>query len=364
MILKKDPIIKKAFIILIVSLIFIISMVILNNYFFINQLHNQGINISESVGYKFILKSMAIMFLIIILNGFLFISILKYIVKKLEKVSFDTDRIMDGDYSIVSNVDEEGILSRLESQFAQMSRRLQLNINNINDEKENVKSLVTDVSHQIRTPLASIKMFNSLLIDGGLTKEEEEEFLGRIKDEVDKLEWLANSLAKISTMESGMIQLRKETGDIRKTILEAVNGIYLEALEKNIDINIKNLESVYIYHDFKWTKEAIFNILENAVKYTNENGEVNISMEKLETYIKIDIEDNGIGIPPEDIGGIFNRFYRGDSETIKKAEGSGVGLYLTRMILEEQDGGIIVSSEENQGSKFTILLTLQNCQES
>lgn len=86
-----------------------------------------------------------------------------------------------------------------------MSKRLQLNINDINTEKENVKSLVTDVSHQVRTPLASIKMFNSLLIEGGLTKEEEEEFLNRIKDEVDKLEWLANSLTRISTMESGMI---------------------------------------------------------------------------------------------------------------------------------------------------------------
>ena len=364
MMLKKDPVIKKAFIILIASLVLIISIVILNNHLFINQLRSQGINVDKSLDYKFLLKSMAIMFLIFILNVFLFISILKYIVKKLEKVSFDMDRIMDGDYSIVSNVDKEGILSRLESQFAQMSRRLQLNINDINAEKENVKSLVTDVSHQIRTPLASIKMFNSLLIEGGISKSEEEEFLRRIEDEVDKLEWLANSLAKISTMESGMIQLKKETRDIKTTILEAVNGIYLDALEKNIDINIKILDSVYIYQDFKWTKEAIFNILENSIKYTEENGQINISMEKLETYIKIDIEDNGIGIPPAEIGKIFNRFYRGDSETVKKAEGSGVGLYLTRKILEEQGGGVIVSSEAGQGSKFTILLPLQNCQES
>ena len=164
MMLKKDPVIKKAFIILIASLVLIISIVILNNHLFINQLRSQGINVDKSLDYKFLLKSMAIMFLIFILNVFLFISILKYIVKKLEKVSFDMDRIMDGDYSIVSNVDKEGILSRLESQFAQMSRRLQLNINDINAEKENVKSLVTDVSHQIRTPLASIKWKNWRLI--------------------------------------------------------------------------------------------------------------------------------------------------------------------------------------------------------
>ncbi len=362
MILKKDPIIKKAFIILIASLVFIISTAILNNYFFINQLQSQGLKVNDNLDHKFMLKSIAIMFLIVILNVFLFVSVLKYIVLKLEKMSLDIDRIMDGNYSVVSNVDKEGILSRLESQFAQMSRRLQLNINDINAEKENVKSLVTNVSHQIRTPLASIKMFNFLLIDGGLTKEEEEEFLGRIEDEVNKLEWFANSLSKISSMESGIIQLKKEVGDIRKTILKAVNGIYLEALKKNIEINIENLESINIYHDFKWTKETIFNILENAIKYTEENGQITISTEKLETYIKIDVQDNGIGIPQKEIGKIFDRFYRGTAEIVKKSEGSGVGLYLARKILEEQGGGVIVSSKEGEGSKFTILLTLQNCQ--
>lgn len=360
MILKKDPILKKAFIILLISLTIISFIMILNDYFFISRLQGNGINISESLGNNFIFRSIVIMSLIIVANIVLFIRVLKYIMKKLEKVSFDIDRIMDGDYSTISNIDEEGILSRLESQFCQMSRRLQLSIDSINIEKEEVKSLVTDISHQIRTPLASIKMFNSLLIEGGLTKGEEEEFLGRVKDEVEKLEWLANSLVKISTTESGMIQIKKEKEDVKQTILEAVNGVYLEALEKNIDINMSNLESIYVYHDFRWTKEAIFNILDNAVKYTDENGQINISMEKLETYIKIDIEDNGIGIPSKNIGKIFDRFYRGDSEKVKKAEGSGIGLYLARNILEEQGGGLIVSSEEGQGSKFTILITLQN----
>lgn len=360
MILKKDPIVKQAFIILLISLVFIFSLTILNNYFFVKQLQSYNIKINESLISKFIFKSTVVIALVIILNIVLFIRVLKYIMKKLEKVSFDIDRIMDGDYSTISNIDEEGILSRLESQFCQMSRRLQLSIDSINIEKEEVKSLVTDISHQIRTPLASIKMFNSLLIEGGLTKGEKEEFLERVKNEVEKLEWLANSLVKISTTESGMIQIKKEKEDVKQTILEAVNGVYLEALEKNIDINMSNLESIYVYHDFRWTKEAIFNILDNAVKYTDENGQINISMEKLETYIKIDIEDNGIGIPSKNIEKIFDRFYRGDSEKIKKAEGSGIGLYLARNILEEQGGGLIVSSEEGQGSKFTILITLQN----
>lgn len=349
LIIEKDPIIKKSFIILLTGLIFIACIALLHNYFLLRRC------MDASFSSQFILESIAIMLLIIVLNITLLMLVLKYVVNKLENISLAIDRIMDGNFSVVSNIDAEGILSRLEFQFCQMSRRLQSSIDCINIEKEKVKSLVTDISHQIRTPLASIKIYNSLLIDGGLTKEEEEEFLNRIKDEVDKLEWLANSLVKISATEPGIIQLKKEREDIRKTIVEAVNGVSLEALEKNIEIDMNNLESVYIDHDFKWTKEAIFNILQNAVKYTDENGKIKISMEKLETHIRIDIEDNGIGIPAKDMGKIFNRFYRGCSDTVKKAGGSGVGLYLTRKILEEQGGGITVSSEEGQGSKFTIL---------
>ncbi|MCR1899618.1 HAMP domain-containing histidine kinase [Irregularibacter muris] len=357
MILRKEPAIKKAFIILVVGITFITLMIILNNYFFISQFENGGIKISEGPGSQFLWRSIVPMLLVIALNVILFIYVLKQIINKLEKMSLAIDRIMDGDFSIISNVDQEGILSRLESQFYQMSRRVQLSMDNINTEKEKVKSLVTDISHQIRTPLASIKIFNSLLIQGGLEKQEEEEFFKRTENEVDKLEWLANSLVKISTMESGIIQLKKEKENIKKTILEAVNGVYLDALEKNIEININNLESIYIDHDTKWTKEAIFNVLDNAIKYTPENGQVHISLEKLETYIKIDIQDTGIGIPQKDRGKIFERFYRGQAEIIKKAEGSGIGLYLTRKIVEEQGGGIMVTSKEGQGSKFTLLFT-------
>lgn len=348
---------KKVFAILIVSIIFIVLIMVASNYLLISQLRSEGIKIGGDFHYQFFLRSIMPMVLVIALNIILFAYVVKQIIDKLEKMSLTIDRIMDGDFSIVSNMDQEGILSRLESQFYQMSRRVQLSMDNINTEKEKVKSLVTDISHQIRTPLASIKIFNSLLIQGGLEKQEEEEFFKRTENEVDKLEWLANSLVKISTMESGIIQLKKEKENIKKTILEAVNGVYLDALEKNIEININNLESIYIDHDTKWTKEAIFNVLDNAIKYTPENGQVHISLEKLETYIKIDIQDTGIGIPQKDRGKIFERFYRGQAEIIKKAEGSGIGLYLTRKIVEEQGGGIMVTSKEGQGSKFTLLFT-------
>ncbi|KNF09565.1 two-component system signal transduction histidine kinase [Gottschalkia purinilytica] len=417
MIFKKEPLIKKLLTVLIISLVIIFSTLILSNYYFFKEVSkheleireemigklssiypekekdivktlsskskskkdykNLGKNILKKYNYSskikrnmeydfnnyfkdFLVKNLFIMIFIILINIILFVFIFKYFINKLEKVSFAIDRIMDGDFSMTVNIDKEGILSRLESQFYQMSKRLKLSLENLNSEKENIKSLVTDISHQIKTPISSIKLFNTLLTDNELEEQEKVEFLERTKEEVDKLEWLSNSLIKISRMEAGIIQLKKENKDIKKTILEAVNGIYLRALDSNIDINIM-VDSINVYHDSKWTKEAIFNILENAVKYTHENGQIDITLEKLETYIKIDIEDNGIGIPSNEISNIFNRFYRGNLEKVRNSEGSGIGLYLSRKILEEQGGNVTVSSQENKGTKFTIFLTLQNC---
>ena len=140
-----------------------------------------------------------------------------------------------------------------------------------------------------------------------------------------------------------------------------MNSIYLKALEKNIDISINNLDCLMIDHDRKWTTEAIFNVLENAIKYTENKGQIIISLENLKTYIKIDIQDNGIGIKEKDKNRVFERFYRGSNETVENSEGSGIGLYLAKKIIEDQGGSLIFSSQENVGTRFSIILILQNC---
>jgi signal transduction histidine kinase len=347
--------------ILLAGLLLLSFIVIANDYVFINQLHNYNIE-GSAVGEAFLFRSSLIMLFIVISALCLFIEILQRGFKQLEIISFDIDRIMDGEFPAnIPHDSEEGILSRLEAQFAQMSSRLQLDLEQINSEKENVKALVTDITHQIKTPLASIKIFNSLLLDGGLTMQETNEFLIRTKEAINKLEWLSDSLIKISRMEAGMIRLKQEKADIRSTVLDAVNGVYLKALQKNIEVRINDLESIYLPHDVRWTKEALFNVLDNAVKYTPDQGRIQVAIGKLESYIEIDIEDNGVGIPPAEIGHIFDRFYRGRSAIVQQTAGTGVGLYLARKILEAQNGGIIVSSEAGKGSKFTVLLTLRNC---
>ncbi|MCT4617927.1 MAG: HAMP domain-containing histidine kinase [Marinisporobacter sp.] len=357
MILKKEPFIKKMVSMLMIGLISISIIMVFANYYFLKQ-----INVNESVISEFIFIHIGMMLLMIIFQGLLFIYSYNSFFKKLEKISFSIDRMMDGDYATILNLDQEGILSRLESQFYQMGRRLQLNLENLYHEKENIKTLVTDLSHQIKTPLASIKMFHEILIEEPLEACATKEFLNQAKAEVEKLEWLSNALMKVSRMEVGMIHLKKEKRDIKDTIIEAVNGVYVKVLEKNIEIKM-DIKSIMIHHDEKWTKEAIFNVLENAVKYTQKNGTMHIKMEKLETYMMIDVNDNGIGIPADEIQYIFKRFYRGKAKKVQRSEGSGIGLYLTRKILEEQGGSIVAFSRAGEGTTFRMILPLQNCKE-
>ena len=358
MILKKEPLIKKQLSILLVGLGLILLLMVWNDCSWIKTLPLYGTELPPDVYQAVIIRSTAVALSIIIISLAVFLGLWKYTITKLEQLSASIDRIMDGDPAAISNNNEEGILSRLEAQSYQMSRRLQLGLESMSREKEGLQSLVTDISHQIKTPLASIKVFNALLIEGGLSEEEEREFLVKIKEQVDKLEWLAAALIKISRMETGMVELRMEPGDIKQTIMEAVNEVYVRALEKNIAINVQNLPSIRVLHDPKWSREAMVNILENSIKYLPEKGQINISVERLETYLKIDFEDDGIGIPAHEMDKVFNRFFRGEADIIKKAEGSGIGLYLCRKIIEEQGGGIIVTSTEGQGAKFTLLLTL------
>ncbi|GKX30524.1 two-component sensor histidine kinase [Vallitalea longa] len=311
----------------------------------------------DTVKKNMVMNIIILLFIFIILLIF-FIKSIIYIMKKIELFSRGIDKVMDGDYSIHLSTDNEGIVDRIGHQFNLMSKRLSLSIEEIKKGREQIKSIVTDISHQFKTPLSSIKLFNSLMIEDEVDRENELKFLERTREEVNKLEWLVKSLVQISRLEAGMIQLNKQKSDIKKTILDAVNGIYLSASEKDININIENLISIDINHDRKWTKEAIFNLLENGVKYTREGGSINIAMEKLETSIKIVIKDTGIGIPKKEQFKVFNRFYRGESSEVQKKEGSGVGLYLTKRIIEDQGGTIAVRSTEGRGTTFTVLFFL------
>lgn len=293
-----------------------------------------------------------------------------YINKRLSKIYFivdkmsqenylkDTTGMEDTGYLVEYNeYFKEGTFSKINNCLYELNRSLKIKFIKLEKEKESVKSLVTDISHQLKTPLASLKLYNTLLIEEELDEDEAQEFLLTNKNSINKLENLINSLVNISRLEISMINIKKEDNDIKNTILNAIKSVVPKAKSKNITLNINEFDSRIIPHDKKWTEESIFNVLDNAVKYTQINGEINISVEETVNYFKIMIEDNGSGIKKSEFNNIFKRFYRGISEEIECIEGSGVGLYLSRKILEEQGGNIIVSSKVGVGSKFSLFLT-------
>ncbi|MEQ8156349.1 MAG: HAMP domain-containing sensor histidine kinase [Clostridiaceae bacterium] len=233
----------------------------------------------------------------------------------------------------------------------------------VHKEKEETKSLVTDISHQLKTPVAALKTSFEILQQEDLNQKEKKEFSDRCNLQLKGIENLLEALINISRMETGMIEIKQDDLRIFETILDAVNRVYLKAQEKEIHIEMdaeEELQELILPHDKKWLSEAFINILENAVKYSSTNTCIIIRMMKRVTFLRIEIEDQGIGIPKSDYTQVFKRFYRGNSKEVKAQTGSGVGLYLTREIISRHKGTISVSSgEKGEGSRFIIQLPYQ-----
>ena len=200
-------------------------------------------------------------------------------------------------------------------------------------------------------------MYEEILEDGSLPREEQEKFLGKMKKQSVKVEWILNSLFKMVKLEQNVIVFEAEGALIRRTLLDAVNLVYEKAQRKGIEIETEYFPDCFLYHNPKWTTEVFANILENAVKYTPESGCITIGMRRYEMYSEIWFRDTGMGIAKEELTKIFQRFYR--SKDAENMDGSGIGLYLSKLILEKEKGYMNVASEPGKGSCFSVFL--QNC---
>lgn len=218
-------------------------------------------------------------------------------------------------------------------------------------EKEVVKGLISDMSHQTRTPLANMKLYMELLEDEKLS-ENGRVFLSKMRDQMEKIDFLMQSMVKMSRLETGILQIHKENKNIYETIRHAVSNLVPEAATKKIDLYVNCDENMIIFHDSKWTEEAIYNILDNALKYTDPGGKIHVEAQKQELFYKISISDTGKGIAPERQAEIFTRFYR--EPEVHDKPGVGIGLYLARKIAEFQKGYIEVQSEVGKGACFSL----------
>lgn len=252
---------------------------------------------------------------------------------------------------------KDNMISKIAHQSRCIEEMINYEVNQSKAENESIKSLITDMSHQLKTPLASIIMYVELLESEGLDDKKKKDFINKIKLQTSKVNWIVASLIKMSRLEYNIINFNVSPTYIKETLVESISAVFIKAMEKNIEINLIPFEDKLLLHNRRWTVEAIVNVLENAIKYSEKNTKIIISIEELQLYTVIKIVDEGIGIRESEYNKIFSRFYR--SKDVEDKDGTGIGLYLTRLILEKEQGAISVKSKINKGSCFRILL--QNC---
>lgn len=224
-------------------------------------------------------------------------------------------------------------------------------------DKLKMQSLVSDISHQVKTPSANLKMYMQVLSRQDIDEEKRRGFLNLSAAQAEKLEFLMQALVKMSRLETGIISFNKEKFSVTEIIAVGLAQIALTAEDKNINVRVDCPDGIFMYCDKKWTAEAVFNILDNAVKYTPKNGFIAVSADVNEFYAQIKIKDSGAGISESEQAKIFGRFYR--SETVKNTEGLGIGLFLSRNIISEQGGFILVKSEPPDGAEFIVNMPLE-----
>lgn len=249
---------------------------------------------------------------------------------------------------------EEGNLSALAGKAKRIQEHLLLEIEQAEQEKEQVKQLIANMSHQLKTPLANVMMYEELLGGLALSPEEQAHFLEKMHAQTVKIDWILKSLFKMAKLEQNAIDFEIAPLPIHDTLMDALNTIYAKAEQKQIQIELETKKNPVLLHNRQWTAEVFANLLENAVKYTDAGGKIRIAIESLEMYTQISFSDTGIGIDPSEYQAIFRRFYR--SKRAENIEGSGIGLYLSKMILEKEFGYLTVESQAGRGSCFTVFL--------
>lgn len=288
------------------------------------------------------------------------------VLKTMNKLDEMLEKAINGSFS--ENTYDESKLSALEVKLNRYLSICTVSSKNLSEEKEKIKTLISDISHQTKTPLANILLYSQILLEKADRAEAkvntdlrdqlpqmEIECIRQICTQSEKLNFLISALIKTSRLETGIISVKPERQDVNQLIETSLEELLPKAAAKTIELNRCHYSGTACF-DRKWTAEALFNILDNAVKYTPDGGSITISATAYELFYRIDIADNGIGIAEEELSKIFGRFYR--SPEVKQGEGVGIGLYLAREIISAQGGYIKVKSRRGFGSVFSVFLPI------
>lgn len=267
------------------------------------------------------------------------------------------DNMIDGNEELQKSNDSETLFARINHRLIRLYEIMQENRHKVDMERQELQMLISDISHQVKTPVSNLQMVTDTLLTKPVSEEERMDFLQGIRSQTDKLDFLFQALVKTSRLETGAIRLEKKDSSLFHTLAQAMSSIVYAAEKKEIAVSVDCPENLIIAHDSKWTSEALFNLLDNAVKYTPPGGKISVSVVLWEMYVEVKVTDTGKGISESNQASIFRRFYR--EEEVHEQQGVGIGLYLAREIVTRQGGYIKVVSEPGHGSEFSIMLPVR-----
>ena len=267
------------------------------------------------------------------------------------------DNMIDGNEELQKSNDSETLFARINHRLIRLYEIMQKNRHKVDMERQELQMLISDISHQVKTPVSNLQMVTDTLLTKPVSEEERMDFLQGIRSQTDKLDFLFQALVKTSRLETGAIRLEKKDSSLFHTLAQAMSSIVYAAEKKEIAVSVDCPENLIISHDSKWTSEALFNLLDNAVKYTPSGGKISVPVVQWEMYVEVKVTDTGKGISESNQAAIFRRFYR--EEEVHDQQGVGIGLYLAREIVTRQGGYIKVVSELGQGSEFSIMLPVR-----
>ena len=259
---------------------------------------------------------------------------------------------LDGNHNARIECDEEGELYRLFHTVNSMAAVLNAHADNELREKEFLKNTISDISHQLKTPLAALNIYNGLLQDGDMELSAVKEFTDLSEQELDRIEILVQNLLKITKLDAGAIVLEKTTENVADMLRDVELHFAYRAKQEHKELVLSGPEEVLLFCDRDWLTEAIDNIVKNALDHTESGDAVHITWKALPNAVQIAVKDNGCGIHPEDLHHIFKRFYR--SRFSQDKQGIGLGLPLAKTIVEAHSGTIEVDSELGKGTTFTM----------
>ena len=284
--------------------------------------------------------------LLLILSNFLF-TYWRY--REIERLSNYLRKISSGNFSLDVRDNDEGELSILKSEIYKVTNILSQHANHLEGNKQHLTNAISDISHQLKTPLTSMTVMADLLNQPDLPLERRQQFITNIQKQLDRLNWLVTSLLKLSKLDSGTVNFSQDEINVKELLDQSLESLLIPIDVKGQEVKIYGDEKTIIFGDMQWMKEAIINILKNCIEHTPEAGEISLTYSDNVLYTEIIIADNGPGIAKEDLPYIFQRFYKGKHA---REQSVGIGLALAYRIITDQGGDIEVLSAEGQGTQF------------